>query len=100
MVKPYIVNIRDDAKFHDASKLIAKDVAFIYNKTADAGNNVDLTEFKAVNDTQVQFTLNSSDSSFLYRLSSVGIVPENSYNNEIYGQNPIVSEPYKFVQWN
>lgn len=100
--KKYTVNIRDDVKFHDGSKLTAKDVEFTYNKAADAGASVDLTdltEVKAVNNTQVEFTLNNSDSSFLFRLSAVGIVPEKNYNNETYGQNPIGSGPYKFVQW-
>ncbi|RBQ24628.1 HTH-type transcriptional regulator SgrR [Candidatus Methanobinarius endosymbioticus] len=100
--KTWTVDIRDDVKFHDGSKLTAKDVAFTYNKSADAGASVDLTDLtqvKAVNDTQVEFTLNKSDSSFLFRLSAVGIVPESGYNNETYGQNPIGSGPYKFVQW-
>jgi peptide/nickel transport system substrate-binding protein len=43
--------------------------------------------------------LNKTDSTFIHKLCDIGIVPEASYNNETYGENPIGSGPYKFVQW-
>lgn len=100
--KTYTVNIRDDVKFTDDTKLTAKDVAFSYNTAKEFGEGADLssmTEAKAVNDTQVVFTLNRSDSTFVNKLTDVGIVPEASYNNESYGQNPVGSGPYKLAQW-
>lgn len=100
--KTWIVNIRDDVKFHDGTKLTAKDVAFSYNEALKTGASVDLSSMNkstALNDTAIEFTLNNPDSSFIYKLTGVGIVPEASYNNETYGSNPIGSGPYKFVQW-
>lgn len=87
--KTYTVNIRDDVKFTDGSKLTAKDVAFSYNTAKETGEATDLSnmkEAKAVNDTQVVFTLEKSDSAFVHKLTDLGIVPEATYDNSTYGQ--------------
>lgn len=101
--KTWTVNIRDDVKFHDNTSLTAKDVAFTYNKLKEVGvSEIDVSNMinaTAINDTAVQFTLNQTDSTFLSKLCVVGIVPEASYNNDTYGENPVGSGPYKFVQW-
>ena len=100
--KTYTVNIRDDVKFTDGSKLTANDVAFSYNTAKEFGEGADLSsmsEAKATSDTQVVFTLEKEDSTFINKLTDVGIVPEANYNNESYGQNPIGSGPYKLAQW-
>ncbi len=100
--KTYTVNIRDGVKFHDNSSLTAKDIAFTYNEAKKVGGDIDLSNMvnaTAVNDSTVEFYLNNSDSTFISKLSTLGIVPSESYNNETYGQNPIGSGPYKFVQW-
>ena len=100
--KTYIVNIRDDVKFTDGSKLTAKDVAFSYNTAKENGENTDLTNMlnaTAVNDTQIKFDLEKPDSTFAYKLSDVGIVPADTYDNATYGQNPIGSGSYKLTQW-
>ena len=100
--KTYTVNIRDDVKFTDGSKLTAKDVAFSYTTAKEFGEGADLSsmkEVKATNDNQVVFTLEKADSTFINKLTDVGIVPEANYNNETYGQNPIGSGPYKLAQW-
>ena len=100
--KTYTVNIRDDVKFTDGSKLTAKDVAFSYNTAKETGEATDLSnmvEAKAVNDTQVVFTLENPDSAFVHKLTDLGIVPEATYDNSTYGQQPIGSGPYKLVQW-
>ncbi len=100
--KTYTVNIRDDVKFTDGSKLTAKDVAFSYNTAKEFGEGADLSsmkEAKADGDTKVVFTLDKADSTFINKLTDVGIVPEANYNNETYGQKPIGSGPYKLVQW-
>ena len=91
-LKTFTVNIRDDVKFTDGSKLTAKDVAFSYNtakKTGEATDLSNMVEAKAVNDTQIKFTLEKPDSAFVHKLTDLGIVPEASYDNETYGQNPI-----------
>lgn len=99
--KTYTVDIRDDVNFTDGSKLTAGDVAFSYNTAKELGEGADLSsmnEAKA-NGSTVVFTLNKSDSTFINKLTDVGIVPEANYNNETYGQNPIGSGPYKLAQW-
>ncbi len=100
--KTYTVDIRDDVKFTDGSKLSAKDVAFSYNKAKELGEGADLSSMadaKAQGDNKVVFTLNKSDSTFINKLTDVGIVPEASYDENSYGQNPIGSGPYKLAQW-
>lgn len=100
-LKTYTVTIRDDVKFTDGSQLTAKDVAFSYNTAKEFGEGADLThmeEAKADGD-KVVFTLNQPDSTFINKLTDVGIVPEATYDNATYGQNPIGSGPYKLAQW-
>ena len=100
-LKTYTVTIRDDVKFTDGSKLTAKDVAFSYNTAKEFGEGADLThmeEAKADGD-KVVFTLDQPDSTFINKLTDVGIVPEATYDNATYGQNPIGSGPYKLAQW-
>ena len=100
--KTYTVNIRDDVKFTDGSKLTAKDVAFSYNKAKELGEGADLSsmkEAKAKGNNEIVFILDKSDSTFVNKLTDVGIVPEASYDNATYGQNPIGSGPYKLAQW-
>ena len=100
-LKTYTVTIRDDVKFTDGSKLTAKDVAFSYNTAKELGEGADLSsmkEAKADGD-KVIFTLDKADSTFINKLTDVGIVPEATYDNASYGQNPIGSGPYKLAQW-
>ena len=94
-LKTYTVTIRDDVNFTDGSKLTANDVAFSYNKAKELGEGADLSsmnEAKA-DGNKVVFTLNKSDSTFINKLTDVGIVPEANYNPDSYGQNPIGSGP-------
>ena len=100
-LKKYTVTIRDDVKFTDGSKLTAKDVAFSYNTAKEFGEGADLSnmkEAKADGD-KVVFNLEKADSTFINKLTDVGIVPEATYDNATYGQNPIGSGPYKLAQW-
>ncbi len=100
-LKTIDVTLRDDVNFTDNTTLTAKDIEFTYNK-AKENAVIDLSslkEVKAIDDTHVQFTLEKTDSTFVYKLAQLGIVPADSYNNETYGQEPIGSGPYKLVQW-
>lgn len=100
-LKTIDVTLRDDVKFTDNTTLTAKDIEFTYN-TAKKNGVIDLSTMKnvtATDDTHVQFTLEKPDSTFLYKLAQLGIVPSDSYNNETYGQDPIGSGPYKLIQW-
>ncbi|WP_235283431.1 MULTISPECIES: ABC transporter substrate-binding protein [unclassified Methanosarcina] len=97
----WTVTIRDDVKFHDGVPLTAKDVAFTFNTAADASSSVDLSMLEktaAIEDYTVEFDLNDPQATFINKLAVIGIVPEHAYD-ENYGQNPIGSGPYKFVQW-
>lgn len=96
----WTVKIRDDVKFHDGVPLTAEDVAFTFNTAANAGS-VDLSMLetaKAIDNYTVEFELGDPQATFINKLAAVGIVPEHAYN-ESYGENPIGSGPYKFVQW-
>ena len=99
--KKYTVTIRDDVNFTDGSKLTANDVAFSYNKAKELGEGADLSSLKEAkaDGNKVVFTLNKADSTFINKLTDVGIVPEANYNEDSYGQNPIGSGPYKLAQW-
>ncbi|MGB3908836.1 MAG: ABC transporter substrate-binding protein [Methanomethylovorans sp.] len=97
----WTVKIRDNVKFHDGVPLTAKDVAFTFNTAAGAAGDVDLSMLEkatAINDDTVEFKLNDNQATFIHKLSVIGIVPEHAYS-EAYGQNPIGSGPYEFVQW-
>lgn len=100
-LKTYTVTIRDDVKFTDGSQLTAKDVAFSYTKAKELGEGADLSSMKEAkaDGNKVVFTLDKADSTFINKLTDVGIVPEANYNEDSYGQNPIGSGPYKLAQW-
>jgi peptide/nickel transport system substrate-binding protein len=100
-LKKYTVTIRDDVNFTDGSKLTAGDVAFSYNKAKELGEGADLSNMKEAkaDGNKVVFTLEKPDSTFINKLTDVGIVPEASYDEDSYGQNPIGSGPYKLAQW-
>jgi peptide/nickel transport system substrate-binding protein len=93
--------IRADALFTDGRPVRAADVAFTFNTAKQAGSEIDLTRMKearAVSDTTVEFELEAPMSTFPNIAVSLGIVPRHAYSPN-YGQNPIGSGPYKFVQW-
>lgn len=97
----WIVKIRDGVKFHDGSVLSAKDVAFTFNTAAKAAGSTDLSVMEkasVINDNTVEFKLKEYQNTFINKLIALGIVPENGYTGN-YGQKPIGSGPYKFVQW-
>jgi peptide/nickel transport system substrate-binding protein len=97
----WTIKIRNDVKFHDGVPLTAKDVAFTFNTAASVGGEVDLSMLEkatAIDNETVEFKLNDPQATFINKLAVIGIVPEHAYN-DTYGQNPIGSGPYKFIQW-
>ncbi|MEZ5333857.1 MAG: ABC transporter substrate-binding protein [Methanolobus sp.] len=97
----WTVTIRDDVIFHDGEALTAEDVAFTFNTAAEAGGSVDLSMLEkatVIDDNTIEFKLNDNQATFINKLAVIGIVPEHAYD-ENYGQNPIGSGPYQFVQW-
>lgn len=103
----YTVTIRPDVKWHDGVKLTAKDIAFTINlmkdpntRTADNGWNG--ITVKAINDTTVEFTLQSTYAAFEHALI-FPIVPKHILGNiapanireNSFSQNPIGSGLFK-----
>lgn len=94
--------IRDDVFFTDGEPLTAEDVAFTFRTAKESQSSLDLTFLEKVetpDDTTVVFTLVKPTSTFLNTVATVGIVPAHAYGPG-YGDSPIGSGPYKFVQWN
>lgn len=97
----WTVTIRNDAKFTDGEPLTASDVAFTYNLCVQNSSVNDFTMLKeavALDDTTVEFHMNTPFSIWPYTMAIVGIVPEHAYG-ENYGQNPIGSGRYLMKQW-
>lgn len=88
-------------KFTDGEPLTASDVAFTYNLCVQNSSVNDFTMLKeavALDDTTVEFHMNTPFSIWPYTMAIVGIVPEHAYD-ENYGQNPIGSGRYLMKQW-
>lgn len=97
----YTVNLRDDVVFSDEEPLTADDVVFTFETAKESGSVIDLSNLEsveAVDDYQVEFTLNEPESTFISHLVTLGIVPEHAYDDD-YNENPIGSGPYQLVQW-
>lgn len=97
----WTINIRDDVKFHDGVPLTARDVAFTFNTAANSSGKLDLSMLDnavALDNYTVEFKLNDPQTTFIHKLAALGIVPEHAYN-ETYGEHPIGSGPYRFVEW-
>lgn len=100
--KLWTIRIRDDVKFSDGEPLTAKDVAFTFETAKNSGSVVDLTNLEKVEEidkSTITFTLREPNSTFLYSLATMGIVPEHAYDDS-YRTHPIGSGPFELVQWN
>ncbi|MFA4837662.1 MAG: ABC transporter substrate-binding protein, partial [Dehalococcoidia bacterium] len=95
------VKIRKDVLFSDGIPLTAEDVAYTYNTTSTSGGRIDITNMKeaiATSDYAVEFHLQKAQTTFLYKLTTLGIVPKHAHDKN-YASHPIGSGPYKFVRW-
>lgn len=93
--------LREDAYFTDGEKVTSEDVVFTFMKAKESNSIVDLTvmdSIAVVDESTVEFKLKHPESAFIYSIAKTGIVPEHGYN-ETYGDHPIGSGPFKFVQW-
>lgn len=94
--------IRDDAYFTDGERLTAADVAFTINSIIESpASEADLSSVEraeATDDSTCVLTMAKPNSSILYTLSVVGIVPEHAYGDG-YGQSPVGSGRYVLEQW-
>lgn len=97
----WTVTIRDDVVFSDGVSLTASDVAFTYNTVKELSTVTDVTMLKeavAVDDTTVEFHMNTPYAIWSYTMAYIGIIPEHAYD-ENYGLNPIGSGRYMMKQW-
>lgn len=96
------IEIRDDAKFSDGETLTAEDVIFTFKTAKNSNSLVDLTnldKIEKVNEYEIKFYLKKRNSTFIYYLATLGIVPKHAYNSN-YNNKPIGSGPYQMVEWN
>ena len=94
--------LREGVKFTDGEALTASDVVFTFETAKTSQSSLDLTfleKVEAPDDRTVVFTMSKPTSTFLNTVATVGIVPEHAYGPG-YGDAPIGSGPFKFVQWN
>lgn len=97
----WTVTIRNDVKFSDGKPLTVEDVIFTFKKAKTSHSVIDLTNVKKIEQTdknEVTFTLKKPNSTFIYHLTTIGIVPKHAYGPN-YGEHPIGSGPYQFVEW-
>lgn len=97
----WTVTIRDDVQFTDGEPLTAEDVAFTYNTVKETSSVNDFTMLKeavALDDTTVEFQMETPYSIWPYTMANVGIVPEHAYGPD-YGSHPIGSGRYVMKQW-
>ncbi|MBC7943501.1 hypothetical protein H7X68_03330, partial [Candidatus Saccharibacteria bacterium] len=107
--KVYTVTIRSDARWHDGTKVTAKDVAFTVNLLKNPSVRSTIPEdwsgitVAVVNDTTLSFTLPAVIAAFPHALASFPVVPEHILSkvepqeireNE-FGRSPIGSGPFK-----
>ena len=94
--------LREGVMFTDGEALTASDVVFTFETAKTSQSSLDLTfleKVEAPDDRTVVFTMSKPTSTFLNTVATVGIVPEHAYGPG-YGDAPVGSGPFKFVQWN
>lgn len=99
--KRWTFELRKDAKFTNGEPVTAADVAFTFNelKSNPSSANLSMVEKIYPDDSgDVIFELKENQSTLMNTIASVGIVPAASYTED-YGNQPIGSGPWKFVQW-
>lgn len=98
----WTVKLRKGVTFTDGSALTATDVVFTYNAARDVSSVTGLTMLdraEAVDDGTVVFHLKTPFSVWPYTMSTLGIVPEDSYDSASYGTSPVGSGRYILKQW-
>lgn len=103
----YTVTLRDDAKWHDGTRLTAKDVVFTVNTiknpaTRSAIKGWQGIEAKIIDDTTVSFTLPATNAAFRHALTfpvlpqhSLAGVPPSLLRENSFSQSPIGSGPFR-----
>lgn len=97
----WTVKIRQDALFSDGESLTADDVIFTFETAKNAASVIDLQnliKLEKISDYEVKFILEKPQSTFIYMLTTLGIVPKHAYSDN-YNEYPIGSGPFQLVQW-
>lgn len=105
----YRFKIREGVKFHNGEELKASDVKFSFdmqkdNPHADSVTGmVDFDQCKAIDEYTFEMKMESPFGPILQHLTHAvtSIVNEKAYKEagDDYGQNPVGTGPYKFVEW-
>ncbi|MGI6878585.1 ABC transporter substrate-binding protein [Microbacterium sp. gxy059] len=102
-------NVREGVTFTNGDPLTAHDVAFTYNQILSEPDSSPrsymqpLESAEAIDDTTVEFHLNTPFSPFPSITTSVSIVPEDTYTemgSEAFAEAPVGSGPYQFTSRN
>ena len=102
----YIVEIVDDATFHNGDPVTAEDVAYTYQAPIDeetrmAGSYGMVNNIETVDDTTVQFDLDYQYGAFPGALAGMGVVPKSvrEEDKEAFGLNPVGSGPFQLTEY-
>ncbi|WP_427005001.1 ABC transporter substrate-binding protein [Pseudarthrobacter sp. H2] len=107
----YQVTLRDGAKFHNGTPLMAEDVVFSFTRVMEPANKSLFSQFipfikdvKAVDAKTVEFSLNYAFPGFAPRISVVKIVPKALTNFPLgsdqlkaFDAKPVGTGPYKLI---
>jgi len=107
----YTFTLHDGVKFHDGTALDAAAVVTSFERLLEEDRNTSSTAYfqpivtgvEVVSDLQVRFHLNEPFAPFLNTLAHAAghiMSPAGIEQfGETYGQNPVGSGPYRFVEW-
>lgn len=102
----YTVKIRDNAYFHDGSKIMASDVVFTLMRATESAAQVkyasNIANVEAIDDSTVKITLKVEFAPFIKYLSGIYVVSEKAITEmgDRYGVDGVVgSGPYMLKEW-
>jgi peptide/nickel transport system substrate-binding protein len=103
----WIVEIVDDATFHNGDPITAEDVAYTYRAPIEEETRMATTysmvdSIEVIDETTVQFDLDYSYAAFASGLAQMGVVPKSVREEDPEAFNttsPVGSGPFRFVEW-
>ncbi len=108
--KIWTFHLRNDAYFHDGSRVTAHDIKATYEKVLELKNVSasnkryleNVSEINVINDNTLQLKLTKYDHNIWFDLGTAGIMPKryllDDPNFDRFNKHPIGSGPYKFVK--